>query len=147
MNLLLDMNISPRWAAVLNAGGHHAVQWSDVGDPAAPDSELFAWGTDNDYIVFTADLILATSSPRLLPRHRACSKYMPIQTSRSCTASCRVDAPFSGAIPSSATSAVTVPGRRGTRFNPTVRNTSDAWDIPTLVLSGTVQAIRLTEAA
>ena len=66
MNLLLDMNISPRWAAVLNAGGHHAVHWSDVGDPAAPDSELFAWATDNDYIVFTADLdfgdILAATS-------------------------------------------------------------------------------------
>jgi predicted nuclease of predicted toxin-antitoxin system len=66
VNLLLDMNISPRWADTLIAGGHHAVHWSTVGDPAAPDDELFKWASTHRFVVFTADLdfgdILAATS-------------------------------------------------------------------------------------
>ena len=60
------MNISPRWADLLNAAGHVAVHWSDIGNPCAPDDELFRWASANDHVVFTADLdfgaILAATS-------------------------------------------------------------------------------------
>jgi predicted nuclease of predicted toxin-antitoxin system len=43
MKLLLDMNLSPAWLAVLAAHGHDAVHWSEVGAADAPDTHIMAW--------------------------------------------------------------------------------------------------------
>lgn len=32
MKLLIDMNLSPKWAGFLAAAGHDAVHWSSVGE-------------------------------------------------------------------------------------------------------------------
>ena len=74
MKLVIDMNLSPRWVAVLVAAGHDAVHWSTVGAPAAPDENILAWAAGEGRIVFTHDLdfgaILAATgsqSPSVLP--------------------------------------------------------------------------------
>ena len=56
MNILIDMNLSPRWCAVLQEGGHNAVHWSSVGEPTAPDQEVMNWASREGYVVFTHDL-------------------------------------------------------------------------------------------
>ena len=56
MKLLLDMNLSPRWLAVLREAGWEAEHWSVVGKHDAPDSELMAHAAKNDYVVLTHDL-------------------------------------------------------------------------------------------
>lgn len=40
MNILIDMNLSPRWVEMLNNAGHHATHWISVGDKGAPDTVL-----------------------------------------------------------------------------------------------------------
>jgi predicted nuclease of predicted toxin-antitoxin system len=56
MKLLVDMNLSPDWVAVLKQAGWEAVHWSNVGNPRAADSEIMAWAKQHGYIVFTHDL-------------------------------------------------------------------------------------------
>ena len=56
MKLLLDMNLSPRWIAVLKDNGFEAMHWSTVGQANARDSEIMAWAAANKYIVVTHDL-------------------------------------------------------------------------------------------
>ncbi|MGA1876144.1 MAG: DUF5615 family PIN-like protein [bacterium] len=56
MRLLIDMNLSPEWVAVLQQEGWEALHWSTVGDPRASDHTIMAWARANDYIVFTHDL-------------------------------------------------------------------------------------------
>ena len=56
MKLLVDMNLAPDWAAVLQQAGWEAVHWSKVGNPCAADSEIMAWARQNGHIVFTHDL-------------------------------------------------------------------------------------------
>ena len=60
LNILLDMNLSPRWVARLEAHGWTAVHWSSVGDPTARDTEIMAWARANQYVVFTHDLDFGT---------------------------------------------------------------------------------------
>lgn len=66
MKFVIDMNLSPEWAAVLHSGGHEAKHWSDVGRFDAPDVEILNWARENDYVVFTNDLdfgaIIASTS-------------------------------------------------------------------------------------
>ena len=54
--LLLDMNLSPDWAPVLQQHGWQAVHWSGVGDPRASDREIMDWAVAHQYVVFTHDL-------------------------------------------------------------------------------------------
>jgi predicted nuclease of predicted toxin-antitoxin system len=65
MKLLLDMNLSPRWAGFLTEAGFEAVHWFSVGAANAPDSEIMAFARAQDYVVLTHDLdfgaILAVS--------------------------------------------------------------------------------------
>jgi len=65
MNILIDMNLSPQWVAVLVEAGHRAIHWSEAGAPNATDHEIMAWARSNAFIVFTHDLdfgtILATT--------------------------------------------------------------------------------------
>ncbi len=68
MNILLDMNLSPEWVAVLQKHGYGAVHWSDTGDPRAEDIDILEWARKNEYAVFTNDLdfsrlLALTSSP------------------------------------------------------------------------------------
>jgi predicted nuclease of predicted toxin-antitoxin system len=56
MKLLIDMNLSPRWAQFLGEEGFEAVHWSVVGLPTAADSELMAYAAREDCVVLTQDL-------------------------------------------------------------------------------------------
>jgi len=56
MNLVVDMNRSPDWIAVLNAAGHAAVHWSEIGSPDAKDRVVLSWPRRNNHVVFTHDL-------------------------------------------------------------------------------------------
>lgn len=56
MKIVIDMNLPPSWAEVLQAGGHDAVHWSDVGLAQAPDREILLWARHNGCVVFTHDL-------------------------------------------------------------------------------------------
>jgi len=68
MKFLIDMNLSPEWAEVLEEAGFGAVHWSKVGATNAPDQEILAWAQSNGYVVFTHDLdfgaILAATKGR-----------------------------------------------------------------------------------
>ncbi len=54
--LLLDMNLSPTWVAVLERHGWRAVHWSTVGDPRASDRVIMDYAAKREYVVFTHDL-------------------------------------------------------------------------------------------
>ena len=56
MKILIDMNLSPDWVAVLSRHGFAAIHWSTVGDPRAEDSVLIQWARANAHILFTHDL-------------------------------------------------------------------------------------------
>ena len=56
MNILIDMNLSPRWALFLCQHGHHAQHWSQLGDPRAPDRDIMAYAEDRNYVVLSNDL-------------------------------------------------------------------------------------------
>lgn len=56
MKLLVDMNLSPRWALFLAASKVEAVHWSNVGAVTAPDTEIMAYAREHGYIVLTRDL-------------------------------------------------------------------------------------------
>lgn len=56
MQILVDMNLSPQWCAVLENAGFPAHHWSDLGEKDAPDMEIFQYAHNNNYIVFTHDL-------------------------------------------------------------------------------------------
>jgi predicted nuclease of predicted toxin-antitoxin system len=56
MRILIDMNLSPDWAAVFRAHGWEAVHWSTTGNPRAADRVVMDWARANGYAVFTHDL-------------------------------------------------------------------------------------------
>lgn len=56
MKLVVDMNLSPEWVAVLACHGWEAVHWSNVGNPRATDSQIMAWANATGHVVFTHDL-------------------------------------------------------------------------------------------
>ncbi len=60
VQVLIDMNLSPDWVAVLQRHGWSAVHWSTVGDPRATDRTILDWAVANGYIVFTHDLDFGT---------------------------------------------------------------------------------------
>jgi predicted nuclease of predicted toxin-antitoxin system len=60
MRLLVDMNLSPQWAAVLVAAGHEARHWSEVGDVRASDAKIMDWARANGAVVLTHDLDFTT---------------------------------------------------------------------------------------
>ncbi|MDY0167352.1 MAG: DUF5615 family PIN-like protein [Thermoguttaceae bacterium] len=61
VKLVIDMNLSAEWVAVLAQHGWPAVHWSTVGNPAAPDSAIMAWARAEGYVVFTHDLDFGTA--------------------------------------------------------------------------------------
>ena len=60
MKVLIDMNLSPDWAAAFAGHGIKSVHWSSVGDPRAEDEEIMAFARSGNYIVFTHDLDFGT---------------------------------------------------------------------------------------
>jgi len=66
MSLLLDMNIPPVWVSALQAAGHAAVHWRDVGAMTASDATILAYARLHGLVVLTHDLdfgdILAATS-------------------------------------------------------------------------------------
>ncbi len=56
MRLLIDMNLRPRWVAVLCAAGHSAIHWSSAGKSTATDREICAYAREHGYIIVTNDL-------------------------------------------------------------------------------------------
>ena len=56
MKILVDMNLSPRWATELRSAGFDAIHWSQVGKVTAPDEEVLAWCAAHGHVLFTHDL-------------------------------------------------------------------------------------------
>ena len=56
MRVLIDMNLSPDWVAVLDAAGLEAKHWSQIGRPDAPDRAIPEYARTHDYVLFTHDL-------------------------------------------------------------------------------------------
>jgi predicted nuclease of predicted toxin-antitoxin system len=56
MNILIDMNLSPRWALFLTKHGYNAQHWSLIGNPKAKDSDIMAYAEDHDFVVLSNDL-------------------------------------------------------------------------------------------
>jgi predicted nuclease of predicted toxin-antitoxin system len=61
LKIVLDMNLSVEWIALLNADGWQATHWSSIGDPRAEDAAIMAWALANDHVVFTHDLDFGTA--------------------------------------------------------------------------------------
>lgn len=53
MKLLVDMNLTPRWVSYLNAGGHDAIHWSNVGPPVATDREICEYARQTGFVILT----------------------------------------------------------------------------------------------
>jgi predicted nuclease of predicted toxin-antitoxin system len=56
MKFLVDMNLSPKWCAILQTEGWESVHWSDVGSASAPDHEIMQQAFNEDRVVLTHDL-------------------------------------------------------------------------------------------
>ena len=56
MNVLLDMNLSPRWAIALADPDIQVTHWSAVGPADALDSEIVAFAKLHGYVIVTQDL-------------------------------------------------------------------------------------------
>lgn len=50
------MNLSPRWVGFLADAGFEGAHWSTLGAANAPDSEIMAYASANNYVVLTHDL-------------------------------------------------------------------------------------------
>jgi predicted nuclease of predicted toxin-antitoxin system len=66
LKLPIDMNLSSKLADRLCEAEYDCRHWKAIGDPKAPDPELFDWAKRNDAVVITRDIgfgsILAASN-------------------------------------------------------------------------------------
>lgn len=60
MKLLVDMNLSPKWAGFLTSAGFDVVHWSVLGAANAPDKEIMSHAREGGYVVLTSDLDFGT---------------------------------------------------------------------------------------
>jgi predicted nuclease of predicted toxin-antitoxin system len=60
VKILVDMNLSPAWIAVFTREDWHALHWSEIGNPNAPDDEILEWAGSKGYVIFTHDLDFGT---------------------------------------------------------------------------------------
>ncbi len=56
MKILIDMNLSPSWARVLNEAGIEAVHWSELGPANTPDPAIMVYAASNGFVILTNDL-------------------------------------------------------------------------------------------
>jgi len=82
MKLLIDMNLSPRFANLLKADDIISTHWNTVGKLTAPDSEIIEYALLNDYIIVTCDLdfsaILSVTHGRKPSIVQVRTHYMPL---------------------------------------------------------------------
>lgn len=68
MRFVIDENMSQKWARELNARGHRAEHWLEIGKRAAPDADVLQYARSVDAVVLTCDLdfgdILAASGSK-----------------------------------------------------------------------------------
>ena len=60
MKLLIDMNLSPKWAGFLIEAGFEAVHWTTVGNANAPDTDIMRHAREGGHVVVTSDLDFGT---------------------------------------------------------------------------------------
>lgn len=60
MKILVDMNLSPVWVDCLREHKIHANHWSKIGPADAPDTQIMAWASRYEFVVFTHDLDFGT---------------------------------------------------------------------------------------
>ena len=56
MKILVDMNLSPKWADYLIGNGIETLHWSFIGSPDAPDTEIITYAKVHDFTILTNDL-------------------------------------------------------------------------------------------
>jgi predicted nuclease of predicted toxin-antitoxin system len=56
MRLLIDMNLSPLWVPFIEAAGHQAQHWRDLGALDAPDGELLGYAQRVGLVLVSQDL-------------------------------------------------------------------------------------------
>jgi predicted nuclease of predicted toxin-antitoxin system len=56
MKVLIDENLSPKWANVLEAKGHIATHWMNLGAIGAPDDEIWDFASKHGFLVLSKDL-------------------------------------------------------------------------------------------
>lgn len=81
IRILVDMNLSPDWIALLQAHGWPAVHWSEVGNPSVPDRAPMDWVLANEHVVFTHDLDFGTA----LALTHATGPSVPRSAARTCS--------------------------------------------------------------
>ena len=59
MRILIDMNLSPRWAGFFGTNSLPAVHWNSVADPQARDETILDWCLEHRHILLTNDLDFA----------------------------------------------------------------------------------------
>ena len=56
MKILIDMNVSPKFADLFIKKGVDAAHWIEIGAPDAEDTEIMEYASKNNYIIMTCDL-------------------------------------------------------------------------------------------
>ena len=56
MKLLVDMNLSARWAEFFSSHGISAKHWIEIGAANDPDEVIFAHAREHGFVIFTHDL-------------------------------------------------------------------------------------------
>lgn len=76
MQIIVDMNLSPRWTASLGAEGFEASHWSEIGPVDALDTVIMDHARSTGSVILTHDLdfgaiLAATGDRRPRPQRRA----------------------------------------------------------------------------
>ena len=56
MQILIDMNLTPRWVEYLNGAGHEVRHWSSLGAATAKDREICDYARGHRLVLLTNDL-------------------------------------------------------------------------------------------
>lgn len=56
IRLIIDMNLTPRWAEYLRGGGYDCIHWSQVRIANAPDEEICEYARERACVAVTNDL-------------------------------------------------------------------------------------------
>jgi predicted nuclease of predicted toxin-antitoxin system len=56
MNLVFDMNLSPKFPEFFRKIGYEAVHWSKVADVRTSDIDIVRWAAERNYVILTNDL-------------------------------------------------------------------------------------------
>jgi predicted nuclease of predicted toxin-antitoxin system len=82
MKLLVDMNLSPKFAGFLVCDNIISTHWSTVGAATATDSEIVNYALQNDYVIVTCDLdfsaILSVTHGKKPSIVQVRARYMPL---------------------------------------------------------------------